>query len=329
MQKGLILLLLFTNFIMSSERFTNTNNAPNERSFKEFLKWTLTSKNPERVQIETSKEWKNLDQDYKNHIVWIGHATFLINVDGINILTDPVFSKRASPLRLAGPKRYIPPAIPLDKLPAIDLVTVSHNHYDHLDIRSLKKLFERNKGTVFLVPKGDKQLLQKQGIKNVYEFLWWEDKEFNSGLKFTYTPVQHWSARGLRDRNKSLWGGWFMKFPERTIYHAGDTGYSKDFIETRKKLGSPDLSLIPIGAYAPQWFMSYSHVNPEEAVQISQDLGSKQSLAMHWGTFPLTDEEVLEPPALLKKALEAKNLDEEYFITLKPGEVFNLSPQEP
>ena len=138
MQKALILLLLFTNFIMSSERFTNTNNAPNERSFKEFLKWTLTSKNPERVQIETSKEWKNLDQDYKNHIVWIGHATFLINVDGINILTDPVFSKRASPLRLAGPKRYIPPAIPLDKLPAIDLVTVSHNHYDHLDIKSLK-----------------------------------------------------------------------------------------------------------------------------------------------------------------------------------------------
>ena len=149
------------------------------------------------------------------------------------------------------------------------------------------------------------------------------------GPKFTYTPVQHWSARGLRDRNKSLWGGWFMQFPDRTIYHAGDTGYSEDFIETRKRLGSPDLSLIPIGAYAPQWFMSYSHVNPEEAVQISQDLGSKQSLAMHWGTFPLTDEEVLEPPALLKKALEEKNLDEKYFITLKPGEVFNLSPQEP
>ena len=164
-------------------------------------------------------------------------------------------------------------------------------------------------------------MYKRQG--NVTEFLWWEDIKVNDA-KFTFTPVQHWSARGLGDRNKSLWGGWFMKFNSESIYHAGDTGYSNDFIETRKRLGSPDLSLIPMGAYAPRWFMKTNHVNPEEAVQISLDLGSKQSLAMHWGTFLLTDEEVLEPPALLKKALEEKNLDEGYFITLKPGEVFNL-----
>ncbi len=170
MQKILITVLLFTNLLMSSERFTNTNNISNERSFKEFLKWTLTSKNPERVQIETSNEWENLEQDYRNYIVWIGHATFLVNVDGTNILTDPVFSKRASPLRLAGPKRYIPAAIPLDRLPEIDVVTISHNHYDHLDIRALKKLFERNKDTIFLVPKGDRKLLQKKALKTSMSF---------------------------------------------------------------------------------------------------------------------------------------------------------------
>ncbi len=195
-------------------------------------------------------------------------------------------------------------------------------------MKSLKKIYKLNPEASFLVPMGDKRRLERAGIRNVTEFLWWEDIKVNDA-KFTFTPVQHWSARGLGDRNKSLWGGWFMQLKSESIYHAGDTGYSNDFIETRKRLGSPSLSLIPMGAYAPRWFMKTNHVNPEEAVQISLDLGSKQSLAMHWGTFPLTDEEVLEPPALLKKALEDKNLDEEYFMTLKPGEVFNLSPQEP
>jgi N-acyl-phosphatidylethanolamine-hydrolysing phospholipase D len=193
-----------------------------------------------------------------------------LNSGGITILTDPVFSKRASPVRFAGPKRLIPPAIPLKELPKIDVITVSHNHYDHLDIASLKKLQDANPDALFLVPKGDKKLLLKKGIKNVEEFLWWEEVVFK-GTKFTFTPVQHWSARGLRDRNKSLWGGWFMKSSERSLYHAGDTGYSEDFKETRKLLGSPDIAMIPIGAYAPQWFMSFSHVNPSEAIQIASD----------------------------------------------------------
>ena len=255
--------------------------------------------------------------------MWIGHATYLLNSGGITILTDPVFSKRASPVRFAGPKRLIPPAISLKDLPKIDVITVSHNHYDHLDIRSLKKLRDLNPDAFFLVPKGDKKLLIRKGIKNVEEFLWWEDVDIK-GTKFTFTPVQHWSARGIRDRNKSLWGGWFIKSSERSLYHAGDTGYSQDFNETRKKLGSPDIAMIPIGAYAPQWFMSYSHVNPSEAIQIANDLKAKQSFGMHWGTFPLTDEEVLEPPALLKSALEEKNLSKEFFKTVKPGELIKF-----
>ena len=320
--------LLASNFIMASDIFTNTNQISNDKSFKDLMKWTLSGKNPKRVKIETSDEWQSLNKDSKNYAVWIGHATYLLNSGGITILTDPVFSNRASPVRFAGPKRLIPPAMSLKELPRIDLITVSHNHYDHLDILSLKKLHDLNPSTIFLVPKGDKKLFIRKGIKNVEEFLWWEDIDIK-GTKFTFTPVQHWSARGIRDRNKSLWEGWFIKSSERSLYHAGDTGYSQDFNVTRKKLGSPDMAMIPIGAYDPQWFMSYSHVNPEEAVQISQDLGSRQSLAMHWGTFLLTDEEVLEPSVLLRKALEDKNLDKEYFMTLKPGEIFNLSQQGP
>jgi len=315
--------LLASNFIMASDIFTNTNQISNDKSFKDLMKWTLSGKNPKRVKIETSDEWQSLNKDSKNYAVWIGHATYLLNSGGITILTDPVFSNRASPVRFAGPKRLIPPAMSLKELPRIDVITVSHNHYDHLDILSLKKLHDLNPSTIFLVPKGDKKLFIRKGIKNVEEFLWWEDIDIK-GTKFTFTPVQHWSARGIRDRNKSLWGGWFIKSSERSLYHAGDTGYSQDFNVTRKKLGSPDMAMIPIGAYDPQWFMSYSHVNPEEAVQISQDLGSRQSLAMHWGTFLLTDEEVLEPSVLLRKALQDKNLDKEYFMTLKPGEIFNL-----
>ena len=308
---------------MASDTFTNTNQISNDKSFKDLMKWTLSGKNPKRVKIETSDEWQSLNKDSKNYAVWIGHATYLLNSGGITILTDPVFSKRASPVRFAGPKRLIPPAISLKDLPKIDVITVSHNHYDHLDIRSLKKLRDLNPDAFFLVPKGDKKLLIRKGIKNVEEFLWWEDVDIK-GTKFTFTPVQHWSARGIRDRNKSLWGGWFIKSSERSLYHAGDTGYSQDFNETRKKLGSPEIAMIPIGAYAPQWFMSYSHVNPSEAIQIANDLKAKQSFGMHWGTFPLTDEEVLEPPALLKSALEEKNLSKEFFKTVKPGELIKF-----
>ena len=137
---------------------------------------------------------------------------------------------------------------------------------------------------MFLVPKGDKKLLLKSGIENVEEFLWWEEIEIKN-TKFTFTPVQHWSARGLRDRNKSLWGGWFIKSTDISIYHAGDTGYSADFKETRSRLGSPDFAMIPIGGYDPRWFMSYHHVKPSESIQISQDLGASKSVGMHWGTF--------------------------------------------
>ena len=305
---------------MPNERFKNTDEEAAGKSFREFLKWSFTNKKPELVAIDSSDEWKELTPSSTDYLVWIGHATYLINKDGLTILTDPVFSKRASPVRFAGPKRLIPPAIPIDKLPKIDVVTVSHNHYDHLDLRSLKMIYKANPDAIFLVPKGDKRRLERRGIENVKEFLWWEEIEIN-GSKFTFTPVQHWSARGIADRNKSLWGGWFMELKTESIYHAGATGYSGDFIETKKRLGSPSLSLIPVGAYAPRWFMKTNHVNPPEAIQVALDLESKRNFGMHWGTFQLTDEAIMEPPELLKQSLKELGLSEEFFRVLKPGEV--------
>ena len=320
MKRFILPLLLFSSLIMPNERFKNTDEEAAGKSFREFLKWSFTNKKPELVAINSSDEWMKLAPSSTDYLVWIGHATYLIKKDGLTILTDPVFSKRASPVRFAGPKRLIPPAIPIDKLPKIDVITVSHNHYDHLDLRSLKQIYKANPNAIFLVPKGDKRRLERRGIENIHEFLWWEEIDLN-GSKFTFTPVQHWSARGIADRNKSLWGGWFMELKTESIYHAGDTGYSNDFIETKKRLGSPSLSLIPVGAYAPRWFMKTNHVNPPEAIQVALDLESERNFGMHWGTFQLTDEEIMEPPELLRLSLKERGLSEEFFRILQPGQV--------
>ena len=326
MKSLLICLLVASNFVMSEETFSNTNHTSfdSERSLKEFLRWRFSRKEPEPVQIETSDQWKQLGEESKNYAVWIGHSTYLLNSGGLTILTDPVFSKRASPFSWAGPKRLIAPAISLEELPRIDVVTVSHNHYDHLDIVSLKTLYELNPDTLFLVAKGDKDLLIKSGINNVKEFLWWEDLEVKNTV-FTFTPVQHWSARGLKDRNKSLWGGWFMQANDLKLYHAGDTGYSNDFVTTRDQLGSPDYSFIPIGGYDPRWFMKDSHVNPEEALQIALDLKAPHSFGMHWGTFILTDELVTEPPKRVAAALKDQGLESDFFRSPKPGAILSLA----
>ena len=308
-----------------AETYKNTNDQQNGKTFGELMTWVLDGeKSPERVEIETSNQWQELVPDQTDYAVWIGHATYLINNGDINILTDPIFSKRASPIGFAGPKRMIPPAMQLKDLPKIDAVVVSHNHYDHFDIWSLKKLYKLNPETIFMIPVGDKKKLIKAGIKNVVEMNWWESLKV-SNTTFHFTPVQHWSKRGLFDRNKSLWGGWFMQTDALALYHAGDTGYSNDFKTTYERLGAPDYSFIPIGAYDPRWFMKDSHVNPEEAVQIALDLKTSHSFGMHWGTFILTDEPVLEPPVRLERALIDQNLEADFFRSPKPGEILQLT----
>jgi len=321
MYKTLYIFLLITSGLLFAE-YKNTNGVASDKSFGDMLKWVRSDVVPEITKIEISSDWKeiNLSED-DNYAIWIGHSTFLIKKNGVTILTDPIFSKRASPFRNIGPKRLIPPAIPLNKIPKIDVVTVSHNHYDHLDIRSLKKISKNHPDAIFLVPAGDEKLLQRKRIKNVYNFNWWESIEHKEFV-FTFTPVQHWSKRSLFDRNKSLWGGWYIKNKDYSIYHAGDTGYSKDFIDTRLKLGAPKYAFIPIGAYDPEWFMAESHVNPEDAVKIMLDLEAEKAFGMHWATFTLTDEDTIEPKERLKKAVDENGSID--FKSVSPGDVIYL-----
>ena len=312
--------LLLSSFVQSE--YKNTNGEEIDKSIRDLIRWQKNQKKPILSSIEMSDEWKNIDlNNDQNYMIWIGHSTFLIKKDNFVILTDPVFSKRASPFKRLGPERLIPPSINIEDLPKIDVITISHNHYDHLDIRSLKKIFLLNPEVIFLIPKGDIDIFNKRKIKNVEEFLWWESVQIND-FEFTFTPVQHWSARGLFDRNESLWGGWFIKTDEYSMYHAGDTGYSSDFIETKKRLGSPKYAFIPIGAYDPEWFMAASHVNPEDAIKIMHDLDAEQSFGMHWGTFTLTAEDTLEPAQRLMDGIKQYPLKS--FKTLIPGEVVRI-----
>ena len=315
------LIYISTPVSFAEERFSNSDGMKNEKSLSEVLKWSWSREEPKKEFIKTNDSINlNSLKDREHYGLWIGHSTFLLNNGDLTILTDPIFSNRASPLTFAGPKRLIKPVIKIKDLPKVDVITISHNHYDHLDINSLRKIQKKFPNVKILVPKGDLKLLKNYNLNNGDEFLWWEEITINN-TNFTFTPAQHWSARGLRDRNKSLWGSWFIKNGDRNIFHAGDTGYSKDFIEIRNRLGEVDFAMIPIGAYDPQWFMSYSHVNPEEALNIAKDLNAKKSIGMHWGTFILTDEPVLEPRDKLKKIAAETNID---FYTVKPGDIIEI-----
>ena len=317
--------LLFILIIMPISvfgKFKNTDGEAIDKSIKDLIRWQRNQKKPTLAFIDISDDWQNINlEDENNYLIWIGHSTFLIKKDGLTILTDPVFSERASPFKRLGPKRLIPPSLSIKDLPPIDVITVSHNHYDHLDIRSLKKISKNNPEAFFLIPKGDIDIFKKRNINNVFEFEWWQNIDLKDHI-FTFTPVKHWSARGLFDRNESLWGGWFINSKDYAIYHAGDTGYSKDFKETRKRLGAPKYALIPIGAYDPEWFMSASHVNPEDSVRIMKDLQAQYGIGMHWGTFTLTAEDTLEPRIRLNNAVIADGVQN--FRTIVPGELVFL-----
>jgi N-acyl-phosphatidylethanolamine-hydrolysing phospholipase D len=256
-------------------------------------------------------------------VTWVGHSTFLIQYQGINILTDPIFSERASPVSFAGPKRLVEMPLGLEDLPAIDFVIISHNHYDHLDITSVSAL---GSNTRFLVPLKLKDWFVEQGIsaEQVIEFDWWDQHKF-SNVSVSATPSQHWSARGLFDRNKTLWAAWHVQIAEFTFWFAGDTGYNPiQFKEVGERFKSIDLGLIPIGAYAPKWFMGPQHVNPEEALSIHRDIGARQSLGMHWGTFPLTAEPIMQPKQRLAKAMAENDIDDTTFEVLAIGQTIEL-----
>lgn len=257
---------------------------------------------------------------------WIGHATFLLQTRAGTVLTDPVFSDRVGPFNRLGPVRVRPPGVAFDDLPAIDVVLLSHDHYDHCDHPSLQKLWRRH-APLAVTPLGNAPLLRAAGFPpdRIVSLDWWRSHTTPAGLAVTATPARHWSNRLSGPRNGRLWSGFHLRTPDTSVFFAGDTAYDDEmFTGIRQNLGAPDLALLPIGAYLPRWFMKEQHCDPAEAVQIHRELGARTSIGMHWGTFPLTDDGYEDPPRELAAALAAAGLPGSAFLACAPGETVRV-----
>ena len=252
---------------------------------------------------------------------FVGHSTFLLQFGGgCNVLTDPIWSERASPVSFAGPRRVRPPALAFDALPPVSVVLVSHAHYDHLDLPTLRRLEERFH-PLFLTGLGNRAFLRSQGFQNVEELDWWQSLPLpGESIEATFTPAQHWSARSATSRNRTLWGGFWLRQGSLQVYFAGDSGYNRHFGSIRERQGEPNVAFLPIGAYEPRWFMREQHMNPDEAVQAHLALTAEKSVAMHFGTFRLTDEAIDEPARALAASLQARGVRPANFRVPRFGE---------
>ncbi len=305
--------------------FVNTDGTAINKSFGDLWKAFNEQDRPEPVEFPLQPvDPAALKNPAQSQMLWIGHSTFLLQVDGMNILTDPQFSRRASPFSFAGPERTEPLPLSTDELPQIDAVVISHNHYDHLDKASVKalRLRQLNNPPHFFVPLGLGDWYRDIGIPEVTELDWWQSATLGD-TTFYAVPVKHWSSRGLFDRNTSLWAGWVIDTPSQRLMHVGDSGYSGDFSRIGECFPDIDMAMIPIGAYNPRWFMKDAHMNPEEAVQAFVDMGAASAVGMHWGTFILTFEEMTEPPERLALATAAAQLGDR-FTTMQHGEIRTL-----
>ncbi|PKW18938.1 L-ascorbate metabolism protein UlaG (beta-lactamase superfamily) [Saccharopolyspora spinosa] len=245
-------------------------------------------------------------------VTWVGHATYVVRMAGATVLTDPVWSSRIPGV----PRRLTPPGVSFGELPPVDAVVISHNHYDHLDAPTVLRL---PRDTPVLVPAGVGRWFRRRGFTEVVELDWWQSAEV-AGLTFDFAPAQHWSRRGPRDTCRSLWGSWVISGPEHRVYHAGDTGYGPHFAEIGQQYQGIDVAMVPIGAYAPRWFMKPVHMNPEEAVRAVTDLGARYAATMHWGTFVLTREPVVEPLSRVRKAWRDTGRDPQQLWDFAIGE---------
>lgn len=253
--------------------------------------------------------------------VWLGHSSFLLQGCGVSLLIDPVFSQHCAPLPLPSLRRKVPPPCDLEDLPRIDAVLLTHSHYDHLDMPTLRKL---GRSVRLFVPEGHAAWLRRKGFRDVEELRWHESTEPFPSIRLTATPAQHFTARTLHDRDHAHWCGWRIDSPQASLWHAGDSGYCPAFRELGERYGAIDFGMIPIGAYQPRHIMRPMHMNPEEAVRVFLETRCRQAHAMHWGTFRLTDEAMGEPPMLLRNALHQHGVDPGLFTTGTIGAVIAI-----
>jgi len=316
-----------------SRGFRNPWPGSQPHGLRGVLKWAITRRQlvddpvlPAPV-LSTSRSQGFLPQRDDLTITWIGHSSFLIQCDGINVLTDPIWSDRASPFSFAGPRRVVPPGVRFAELPYIDATLISHDHYDHLDDRTVRRLIERFPLMQWLVPLHVGEFLSRRGATMVTELDWWEEKRFSS-FSAACTPARHFSGRYPWNRNATLWCGWTINAGSRRIFFAGDTGFHSEFRRIAAHLGPFDLVILPIGAYEPRWFMQPVHMNPSDSVAAFHELldPSRQCVmvASHWGTFRLTDEPLLEPPVLTRQFWSDASLPADMLWLLGPGETRSL-----
>jgi L-ascorbate metabolism protein UlaG (beta-lactamase superfamily) len=301
-------------------------------SFGQVLKWQFGSdvKAKWPPQLESPHDDHPPARVAKNAIrsTLIGHASFLLQVAGLNILIDPLYGDRTSPVSFAGPKRVNPPGIAFEKLPPIDAVLVSHSHYDHMDMPALARLQQKFQPR-FVCPLGNDSIMANAigGRQNALALDWGQSADLGQGVTVHAVPAYHWSARGLGDRNMALWCAFVIATPAGTIYHIADTAFGDGaiFHDVAKNFGPIALAHIPIGAYEPRWFMRAQHINPEEAVQIFKICGAQSALGHHWGTVQLTNEAHDQPEKDLAVALQKSEIASERFVAFRPGQVWSLN----
>jgi len=308
-------------------RFLNPAGEPEtDRSLGQIWRWRRNLPDhrwPASVPVIPAKPMDSVDG---LRFTMVGHATVLIQIAGLNILTDPVWSPRASPLHFAGPLRVTKPGVKLSDLPRIDAVLLSHNHYDHLDMATLRHL-HRKDAPLIITPLGNDRIIHRSiPDARIVALDWGESTPVAPGVEAHVVPALHWSSRGMRDRRMALWGGFMLKSADRLIYFAGDTGYGTGdiFRRLREAYGPVDVALLPIGAYDPRWFMAAQHTNPAEAIAIMQHLDARLALGIHWGTFQLTDEPREDPLHQLAQGLARHSIHPERFPALHPGQVIEV-----
>ncbi len=312
-----------------SERFYHPGLPSSDKSLLDLLRWQFLGRRsvwPKTVSARSGIRPAASEEGLK--VTAIGHASLLIQVAGSNILLDPVWAERASPFTRFGPLRHNPPAIAMADLPPIHTVLLTHNHYDHMDLHTIGQLWNAHRPLI-VSPLGNDRVIRKAvPYVEVTTGDWWQSFELPHGVRATIVPAYHWSSRGLGDRRMALWGGFILETPSGIVYCAGDTAYRNGqiFREIRERFGPVTMAILPIGAYAPGWFMKTQHVDPHEALQIALICEAQQVLGIHWGTFSLTDEPWDEPKQRLAAAVSAaspKNVD---FTALRPGDIWQIQP---